>query len=135
MTKMPRRTTVTNPTSQASARKAQDSIATLNGAAAETFVRSCEACTNGTTTMNAEVMSFINTRLSRDIELSEAAMKCENWAGVVNLTQDWARQAMQDYFAQASHLVQLAAKLTQESWEPVYKQTNQMLTELEKPLS
>lgn len=132
---MPRKTTATTRTSQASAREAQDPIAAFNGAAAETVVRTCEACTSGAATMNAEVMGFINTRLTRDIELGEAVTKCENWAGVVDLQQEWARQATHDYFTEASKLVQLAVKLTQESWEPVYEQTNQMLAELENPIS
>lgn len=132
---MPRKTTATTRTSQAGASKSQDPFAAFNGAAAETLARTCEACTNGAATMNAEVMRFLNTRLSRDIELGEAVTKCENWAGVINVQQEWARQATQDYFAEASKIMQLAAKLTQESWEPVYEQTNQVLTELEKPLS
>jgi hypothetical protein len=132
---MPRKTTATTRTSQARAGTAPERFAALNGAAAETFVRSCEVCTNGTTNMNAEVMNFINTRLNRDIELSEAIVKCENWARVINLQQEWARQATRDYFSQASKLVELTAQLTQEGWEPICKQTNQILSEFEKPLS
>lgn len=132
---MPRKTKATTQTSQASAKEAHDPFAAFNGAAAESFVRTCEACTNGAATMNAEVLRFISTRLGRGVELGEAVSKCEGWAGVVNVQQDWARQATQDYFTEASKLVQLTAKLTQESWEPVYEQTNQMLSELEKPLS
>ena len=132
---MPRKTRATTRTSQESAREAHVPFAAFNGAAAETFVRTCEACTNGATAVNAQVMSFIDTRLSRDIDLTQAMSKCEDWAGVVDLQQVWARQATQDYFTEASKLVQLAGKLTQESWEQVYEQTNQMLSELEKPLS
>lgn len=132
---MPRKTTTNTETSQSSARKLQDPFGEFNGAAAEAFARSYEACTNAAVKMNAEVMSFFNTRLSRDMELGEAVTRCENWAGVVNVQREWARQATQDYVAEASKLVQLAGKLTQESWEPVYEQTNHMLTEVEKPLS
>lgn len=132
---MPRRTTATTRTPLASAREAHVAIAAFSGAAAENFVRACEACTNGAATVNAEVMSFINTRLSQDVDLGDAIINCDNWAGVVNVQQEWARQAMQEYFAEASRLIEFAAKLTQESWDPVYKQTNQMLAELNKPFS
>jgi len=127
---MPR--TNTSPSQTSQVRQVQDRFAAFNGAAAETFARSCEACTNGTATLSAEMMSFVNTRLDRDIELGEAVTKCENFAGVLNLQQEWARHATQDYLAEASKLVQLATKLTQETWEPVYEQTNHMLTELNK---
>jgi hypothetical protein len=132
---MPRNTKSKTQTTQAIAREALDPIAALNGAAAETIVRTCQAYRNGATTMNAEMMSFMNTRLNRDIEFTQAMSKCENWAGVVDVQQKWARHATEEYFAEASRLVQLAAKLTEESWEPVYEQANQTLAELKEPLS
>lgn len=132
---MARKTTATTKPSQSVARETHDQFAALNGAAAETLARSCEACTRGAVTMGAEVLSFFNTRLTRDVELSQAVSQCENWAGVADLQQEWARQATQDYFSQASKLVQLAGKLTQESWEPIYEQSNEMFTELNKPVS
>ncbi len=132
---MPRNTKSKTQTTQASAWEALDPIAAFNGAGAKTFVRTCQAYTNGATTMNAEMMSFMNNRLNRDIEFTQAMSKCENWAGVVNVQQKWARQATEEYFAEASWLVQLAAKLTEESWEPAYEQANQTLAELKEPLS
>lgn len=122
---MPRNTKSKTQTTQASAREALDPIAAFNGAAAETFVRTCQAYTNGATTMNAEMMSFMNNRLNSGIEFTQAMSKCENWAGVVDVQQKWARQATEEYFAEASRFVQLAAKLTEERWEPVYEQANQ----------
>ena len=132
---MPRNTKSKTQTTQAGAREALDPIAAFNGAAAETFVRTCQAYTNGATAMNAEMMSFMNTRLNRDIEFTQAMSKCENWAGVVDVQQKWARQATEEYFAKASRLVQLAANLTEESWEPVYEQAYQTLAEFKKLLS
>ena len=122
---MPRNTKSKTRTTQASAREALDPTAAFNSAAAETFVRTCQAYTNGATTMNAEMMSFMNNRLNSGIEFTQAMSKCENWAGVVDVQQKWARQATEEYFAEGSRLVQLAAKLTEESWEPVYEQANQ----------
>ena len=132
---MPSKTKGTSQRSQAGAREALDPIAAVRGAAAETFVRTCQAYTNGATTMNAEVMNFMKNSLSRDIEFTQAMSECDNWAGVVDVQQEWARQATQEYFAEATRLVQLAAKLTEESWEPVYEQANQTIAEFNKPLS
>ena len=132
---MPRNTKSKTQTTQASAREALDPIAAFNGAAAETFVRTCQAYTNGANTMNAEMMSFMNNRMNRDIEFTQAMSKCENWSGVIDVQQKWAQQATEEYFAEANKLVQLATKLTEESLEPVYEQANQTLAELKKPLS
>jgi hypothetical protein len=132
---MPRNTKSKTETTQASAREALDPIAAFNGAAAETFVRTCQAYTNGATTMNAQMMSFMNNRLNRDIEFTQAMSKCENWAGVVDAQQKWAQQATEEYFTEANRLVQLAAKLTEESLEPVYEQTSQTFAGLNKRLS
>ena len=132
---MAEKTKATTQTSQASTREVLDPFSAFGGVAAETFVRTCQACTDGATALNAEMMSFMNNRLSRDIEFTQAMSKCENWAGIVNVQQTWARQATEEYFAEANKLVQLAARLTEESWEPVYEQANQTLAELKKPLS
>ena len=131
---MPRNSKPTVRPSEPSAKEAPDAFAAFNGAAAETLMRTCQAYTSGATTMNAEMMSFLNGRLSRGVELGEAACKCENLSGLVALQQEWARQATQEYFAEASKLVQLAAKLAQESLEPVYQHANHMLAEFERPL-
>ena len=131
---MPRKTTAAG-TSQASTKETLEPITAISGVAAETFVRTCERCTNGAATVNTEVMSFINNRLSQDVDCGEAMINCENWAGILNVHQEWTRRAMQDYFAEAARLTQLAAKLTDETWQPVYEQTNQLLAELNKPRS
>lgn len=132
---MPRKTPASTPTSRATAEEAHAPIAAIAGGATETFVQTCERCTNGAATVNAEMTSFINKRLTHDVEFGEAVIKCENWAGIINVQQEWARQAMEEYLAEATRLVELAAKLTEETWAPVYERTNQVLTELNKPLS
>ena len=110
-------------------------MAALNGAIVESFTQACQAYASGVTTLNAELMGFANTRASRDADLGEALSKCENWSDAVGLQQDWAQQAMQEYLAEASRLVELSAKIAQGNWVPVYERDNRSLSRINRPVS
>ncbi len=125
----------TTETSQARANEQLQQIAAVSSAAVEPFMRACQAYTNGMATVNAELMGFINTRLTRDVELNQALCRCSNWSDAVDLQREWTRQATQEYLDEASRLMKVGSKLTQETWEPVYKQANQTLAELNKSVS
>ena len=107
----------------------------LNGAIVESFTQSCETYVSGVTTLNAELMGFANTRASRDVDLGEALSKCENWSDAVGLQQDWAQQAMEEYLAEASRLVELSAKIAQGNWVPVYERANGAFSRINRPVS
>ncbi len=132
---MPSETRKTSRKPQANAREDLGALVAFNGAAAETFMKSCQAYTNHAATMNAELMSFINSRLTRGIEFSETMCRCESLTDLVDLQQRWARQATEEYFTEARKLTELAANLTTESLEPLIRQTGQTISELNKPLS
>ena len=107
----------------------------FSGTAFEVFSQACLAYASCAAQLNGELMGFANTRMNRDVELSHALSKCDSWPNAVGLQQDWAQQAMQEYMAEASKLVELASKVASESWAPVYERADQALAELNKPAS
>lgn len=132
---MPNETKKTKRTPEMGEREDLGAFVAFNGVAAETFMKSCQAYSDRAATMNAEVMSFINGRLTRGIEFSETVCRCKNWADVVSLQQRWAREATEEYLSEARKLTELAANLTTESWEPLIEQAGQTIADLNKPLS
>ncbi len=110
-------------------------MAALNGAIVESFTQACQAYATGVTTLNAELVSFASTRVSRDVDLGEALSKCENWSDAVGMQQDWTQQAWQEYLAEASRLVELSAKIAQGSWVPVYERANRAFSTIKRPVS
>ena len=107
-------------------------MAAVNGAAMEIFAQACQAYAKGVAALNGELMGFVNTCLNRDDELGRALSQCSDWSDAVNLQQDWAQQATQEYLAEAGRLTELASKVTKESWEPVYDRADKVLTEFNK---
>ena len=53
-------------------------------------------------------------------------MRCRT--DVVDLQQQWAQQATQEYLTEGGRVTDLASRLVKESWEPVYDRANQVLS-------
>ncbi len=132
---MPRKSKATSEASKARTNEQLERMTACNGTAMEIFAQSCQAYASGVATLNGELMGFVNSRLNRDVELGRALSQCSNWSDAVNVQQDWAQQANQEYLAEASRLMELSSKVAKESWEPVYDQANNVLTEFNKPVA
>jgi len=130
---MPSKSKATSEASKASTNEQLERMTAFNGTAMEIFSQACQAYASGVATLNGELMGFVNSRLNRDVELGRALSQCSNWSDAVNLQQDWAQQANQEYLAEASRLMDLSSKVAKESWEPVYDRATQVLTQITKP--
>ena len=108
-------------------------MAAFNGETMQAFAQACQAYTSCVSTLNKELMGFVSTRLNRDVELSQALSNCGNWSDAVDLQRQWAQQATEEYMTEAGRITELASKIAKESWEPVYEQTNRMMTDIDKP--
>ena len=122
--------TPTNPSTDPSAQLA--SVAALNGATMEIFTQACQAYAVGMATLNSEVVSFVNARVNQDVELGQALCRCGKWLDAMDLQQNWARQATQEYLGEASWLIDLASKVAKDNWDPIYERANLSLSNLGK---
>jgi hypothetical protein len=128
---MPSKSKAESERSQSNTNEQLNQMAAANGAAMEIFAQACQAYATGVATLNGELMGFVNTRLNRDIELSRALCRCANWSDAINLQQDWAQQATREYLAEAGRITDLASRVAQGSWQPVYDRANKVLTEFD----
>ena len=110
-----------------------ENVAEINSAAMEMLTHACQAYTLGMATLNSELASFMNARVNRDVQLGHALSQCNNWSDAVELQQDWARQATQEYLDEAGRLVDLASKVAKDNWEPVYARANRTLATITRP--
>ena len=129
---MPSKTASTPTRSSTDPSAQMASVATLNGATMEFFTQACQAYAVGMATLNGEVTSFVNARVNQDVELGQALFRCGKWSDVMDLQQDWMRQATQDYLDEASRLIDLASQVAKNNWEPIFERTNHTLTSLGK---
>ena len=96
-------------------------VVSFNGEAMQAFADACTAYADCVSDLNKEFMTFVSSRLSRDMELSQALTACENWTDAVAVQQKWAQQATHEYMEEAGRISALASKIAKESWAPVYK--------------
>ena len=130
---MPRKPEARSEALRNNANEQLERVAEFNGTAMEVFAQACQSYAKGVATLNEELMSFVNARLSRDVELSRALSQCSNWSDAASLQQQWAQQATQEYLTEAGRLTELASRVAKESWEPVYERANEVLSEFNKP--
>ena len=129
---MPSKSKAEAERSRSSPNQRPNQMAVANGAAMEIFVQACQAYATGVATLNGELMGFVTARLNRDVELSRALCRCANWSDAIDLQQDWAQQATQEYLAEAGRITDLASRVVTESWQPVYERANKALTKFGK---
>jgi len=130
---MPSKPNTTPATSQEEITAQLGRMAAFNGETMQAFAQACQAYTSCVTTLNKELMGFVGARLNHDVELSQALSHCGNWSDAVDLQQQWAQQATEEYMSEAGRITELASKIAKESWEPVYEQTNRMMADIDKP--
>ena len=95
-------------------------LAAFNGVAMEMIADGWSAYARGLAALNGEVLGFVNLRLRQDTDLARAMTRCDSWEDALGLQRDWARQATEQYTAEASKLGELASGVAQESWQPFY---------------
>ena len=70
--------------------------------------------------------------MNQDVELGQALCRCGKWLDAMDLQQNWARQATQEYLGEASWLIDLASKVAKDNWDPIYERANLSLSNLGK---
>lgn len=103
-----------------------------NGAAFAAAMRSGEAMLQGLAEMNREMMSFASDRLRKSFETSESLMGCHDPAQAFNVQCEHARKATQAYLEEATRLMTLAAKVSEDCLQPIESQTRETLSQIGK---
>lgn len=106
-------------------------MAAFNGAALDMLTRVGQAYFNSISALNEEMMKFMALRMQHDAEFGQSLTKCDNWATAADLQRGWVQEAGEEYFAEAGKLLELASKVTVESWKPVQERASKALNELQ----
>ena len=106
------------------------SLMDANGETFRAIMKANEAMLEGMAAMGREIMEFRNERTRRDIETSESLMRCNDLEEAFRLQCDYAREASQQYFEEASRLMNLTAKIAREYWAPLEDRTREALHDL-----
>lgn len=98
-----------------------------NGAAIHAAMKASEAMFEGMTELNKEVMSFASDRLHKGLQTSGSLMACHDPAEALNLQFEHARNATQAYLDEASRLMNLAARMSDQCLRSMETQTREAL--------
>ena len=109
-------------------------MADFNGTAMATYLEASRAFTNGLMALNSEILSFATRRWEHDRDLGQSLTGCDNWEKASAVQQDWTEQAMKDYVDEASRLMDMASRMTQEAWSPLYKSSTEAVRDLDKEI-
>lgn len=101
-----------------------------NGAAFAAAMKSGEAMLHGMAEINREVMTFAADRLRKNFEMSESLLGCRDPAQALGVQVDHAQKATQAYFEEATRLVDMATRLSEECLQPIEIQTRETLGQL-----
>lgn len=81
------------------------------------------AYADGMSALGGEMLRFAGHRWRQDMVLGQTLAKCHQWDEVTAVQQDWGAKAVEDYLAEAGKLVELASKVTTDSWQSLYDAT------------
>lgn len=101
-----------------------------NGAAFAAALRAGEAMLQGWAEINREMMNFASDRLRRSLETSESLIGCQDPTQAFGVQCEHARQATQAYLEEATRLMSLAAKLSEDCLTPIEAQARETLDQI-----
>ena len=103
-----------------------------NGENLKAMMRANEAVLEGLAELGREMMAFGGTRLRQDLSASESLMCCKDASEALRLQADFARSASEQYYSEASKLMELASKMTKDCWCSLENRTQVTLQTLNK---
>lgn len=98
-----------------------------NGAAFAAAMKAGEAMLHGFAAMNSEMLNFAGERMRKSLETSESLMGCHDPAQAFNVQCEHARRATQAYLEEATRLMSLAAKVSEDCLQPIESQARESL--------
>lgn len=86
-------------------------LASANGAFVKALAKASQTYIEGVGELTREFSEFLNVRLQHDVELGETMCNCKDWSQVAEAQQEWARQAGEEYLAEAQKIADLSMKM------------------------
>ncbi len=116
-----------NPSTAVKSAADASDVFEANGAAFAAALKASEAMFAGVAEINREVMSFAGDRLRQGVETSGSLIGCHDPAEAFGVQCEHARRATQAYLEEATRLMTLAAKLSDECLQSMAAQTRETI--------
>lgn len=130
---MAKTTGTTQKSEEAARQMGMESLMATNGETLRAVMKANEAALEGMVAIGREIMEFGTERVRRDLETQGSLMRCTNAEEAYRLQCDYAREATQQYFEEASKLMNLSAQIARDCWAPIEDRTRAAIEETAKP--
>lgn len=120
-------TGTTEKLEETGARMGMETLMATNGEMLRAVMKANEAALEGAVAVGREIMEFGTARVQRDLETQGSLMRCKDAEEAYRVQFDYAREATQQYFEEASKLMNLTAQITRDCWAPIEDRTRAAL--------
>lgn len=93
----------------------------------EVATRAARAYFNGASKLNQEMMSFVNSRVKKDIETAQSFMTSKTNESAFHTQAEFVEEAIRDYAEGTSKVLHIAADMAHETLTPVEERAEEML--------
>lgn len=107
-----------------------DAIAVLlnpNNEAIGAYMEATQTMLRGVAAFNAELLSFATTRFQKSVELSQSIAECSGPHEAFQLQCECGRSETEQYFDEATKMMNMAAEVARDSWAPIQSQASSAL--------
>lgn len=94
--------------------------------------RAAQACFDGATRLNQELVGFVNARVKKDIETAQSFMTSKTSEEAFHAQATFVEQAIRDYADETSRMLHLAADLAKETLGAVEERTEDVLQTIDE---
>lgn len=106
-------------------------LASANGAFVKALAKASQDYVEGVGALTREFSNFLNVRFQHDAELGEAMAASKDWSQVAEAQQEWARQAGEEYLAEAQKIADLSMKMASNGTSHLAEQAMQAAEKVE----
>ncbi|WP_298725489.1 phasin family protein [uncultured Ferrovibrio sp.] len=115
--------------------KSVDDAAKLGKEQVEAIVTAGNVAAKGLETINAEVMAFTKSQFEDQISVTKAMMGVKTLQELIELQNDYAKNAFEAYTAHTTKISEVAAKAAQDAFAPINAQLQAAVEKLVKPVA
>lgn len=97
----------------------------VDGGMLDAMTRSMQMSAEAMSAVNSELMRFVSARMEEDSQLGKSLSECSSWTEAAKAHQQWAMNAMQDYFQEAFQILRLSFEIAGERLGSIEEEVKQ----------
>jgi len=115
--------------------KSYDDVAAFSKDNVDAIMAAGNAATKGVEALNAEFLAFGKSAMEDSIAAAKAAMGAKTLQDLIELQTEFAKTSFDSYLQQSSKLGEMAARVAQDTFEPINARVQAAVEKFVKPIA